>query len=724
MRTVSEGLLAGQRGASQKPAVGLVVRDKLPRFTYIGAQSYAAAQSAACVVGSVVVVAALDVGGYVRVRRVTDPSILDPTADPGSGWGWYSLDYQQVASGALAWPLGDVCLSLNGSTLRLFYVKGNGTEVLVKESADAGQTWSASATVCTIWGGGAGYRVRLASAGNNDIWYTIGREGYRYIHMGIKSGGAWGGFKHVQYLMETGGEYGSCYGLAALYDASSGKYQVVASLDRANNGDGRIVSAWWDYGPGVITGYQGVVPPGIPVPGYVPWSPGLFKTSDGLGPLYILTYWDTFASGSSSWSTPMAMFSRDFDHWSYRVPLGFYRTTARKRINAVELGGAVYLHNTNEAYRLDLWSAGSESMELTVGHEEVLRYRIMEYAERGVLHMELDNRTGKYDACGVAGGGAEALRPLSSLYVKQGLNLGGSASQVECRPFYLWHASHVRESGTNLCRLYGVDGWQLLRMWRPDCVIQWENRSLGWCLAELASRVGFWKVVTDGSAEWDQTLAYLTVAASYNDWFDRWYARAYGRTIAIDDPTVMFSPGVSGLVILRHLLNLVGGAARFGKGDDRDVLYCWIPAKQGASPVAAHTYQDSELISLQHVDGFGWPTRVVVIGNGVTYVGEDVASGLAAGMDFLQMVYTSHWTTVDQLRDIADGALDDSAARAWSGWMVTGPNVGLELGDVIAFSDAKCGAGLGTVKRRVNRIVTEYEPKPMVWRQTVYFEGV
>jgi hypothetical protein len=295
---------------------------------------------------------------------------------------------------------------------------------------------------------------------------------------------------------------------------------------------------------------------------------------------------------------------------------------------------------------------------------------------------------------------------------------------VESRPFYLWSQSLVREMGRNLVRLYCVDGWQLLRMWRPDCTIEWVGKTLLWCIAELAARVGNWKVVSDGSVRWSEVLNYLTVAASYDDVTERWFIRSVGRWLAAGEDVVMFGSEMSGLTILHHLLGLVGGAARFGNGDDREVLYIFVPEAQGPAPAAVHTYADGEVLSLQSVKGFAWPTRVLVSGSGA---GVELWASEAAqtlGMDVLQMQYGSQWSTIAQLALMAYGLVDDGAARAAGGFIKTRPNVGLELFDVILFSDSKAGGGLTSLRRRVNGLVMEYDPRAHVWEQTVSVEAV
>ncbi len=719
MRTLTTTLLAAQRVHPQSPRVRVLVRDKQPRFALIGTAGATDAQCAECVSGSTTIVAVLATTGRIMVRRVTDRSTLDPTGDAGAGWGLYTGGYTQVvaAGGALGWPLGDVAISNNSGTIRLFYIKADGTEVLSITSTDAGATWGSPATVRAVDGGAASYPFHLASAGHDDLWYTVEREGYRYLYVGYYSGGAWGGWTHVQYIMETGGEYENFYGLSVVWNSTTSVYEVAASLDRASNGDGRIVTCEWDPAVPELGSYQGIVPPGLPAVGATAVTPCLFKTSSTLGSLYVLTYWDKFASGSSSWTTPMAMLSRDFEHWSYKIPLGFTAAANDRRICVTEADSAVYLHAMNEAYELELWYSGKADAELTIAQGKVLRLRIRESPASGDTHIEVDNRGGTYDS-------DTALLPLARLYVDLGVKTSAGDERVESRPFYLWETSRVCTEGVNLMRLHGVDGWQLLEMWRPDCTIQWEGKTLGWCIEEIAARAGWFEVEFDSSTVWSESLTYLTVVAQYNDWSDLWYIRAWGRWVPLDGPTVMFGDHLSGRAILERLLGLVGGQAKWGNGDSRDVLYCFVPSEQGEAPAAVHTYGDGELMYLQYVDSFAWPTRVRVIGTDLTVEDEDIANGLDAGMDFLQVVQASQWTTAAQLGKIADGALDDADARAYGGWFRTRPNAGLELFDVVAFTESRAGAGLSQIRRRVTGIETRYEPGERVWQQEVKMEGL
>ncbi|MGB9879278.1 MAG: hypothetical protein ACPLRM_00825, partial [Anaerolineae bacterium] len=346
-------------------------------------------------------------------------------------------------------------------------------------------------------------------------------------------------------------------------------------------------------------------------------------------------YIDRFTSAAVSWDTPLCLLSRDFDHWSYKIPLGFDASYYR-RLNLAEAEDMVYVYQVHEAYRLDLWYPGKESMEMTEVQGRVLRYRITEMPEDGRLDIELDNRDGRYDNPGVAGAEVEALKPLAQVVIRHGLETEAGTEYVASRPFYFWRASNVREAGVNLCRIHAVDGFELFRMWRPDYTIVWQDKTLRWCIEELAARVGYMECAFDGSPLWERRVEYFSVTAG-EDWRGRTWFRADGRRFVLEGTAAVFAQGTSGLVILRRLLDLVGGLARFGNGDETDVLYCFIPSAQGASPAPDYAYGDGEVLAAQYVHHFAWPTRVRVVGDGVGYEGKSVGSGLACGMDFLQV---------------------------------------------------------------------------------------
>jgi len=317
------------------------------------------------------------------------------------------------------------------------------------------------------------------------------------------------------------------------------------------------------------------------------------------------------------------------------------------------------------------------------------------------------------------------MRPLAQVIIDQGLKTSAGDERVECRPFYLWSVSRVRQAGRNWARVYAVDGWQLFKLWRPDATYVFEGQTLRWCIEELASRVGYFECAFDTSTEWNMSVEYLAVAGEHTDWSGRQHIRAWDRWVPLDDVAVAFDPRVNGYQVLQQLLGLVGGVARWGNGTGNEhVLYCLIPHNQGENPGTDHTYEDGQVLAGQYVKGLAWPTRVRATGDGVAYEGKDNANSWDVGMEFIQFLYQENWDTSAECQMAVNSALDDADARAWGGWVRTRPNVGLELFDVIVFADSQAGGGIVSMKRRVNGLLTVDEPLERKWEQTVYLEGV
>jgi hypothetical protein len=567
---------------------------------------------------------------------------------------------------------------------------------------------------------------KLASAGHNDVFWAHDLSGSKRVYFRAYSGGSWGGEKVLTALYRTGGQYVDSGGLSALWNWTSSKYEVVAAFWDTAYMNGEIVSCHFDptLEEGLeVTDRQAIVPPGLASPGFSPLWPQLYAVPAALGGGYLLTYVDKFVSGKLSWTSPVCLRSRDFDHWSYKIPLAF-NTSYSKRMCACTLAGAVYVYVVNEAYKLQLWSAGDSAMEMTEAQGRVIRYRIAERPGRGWLTVDLDNRDGRYDDPGVVGNTAAALRPLAQVVVKQGLKTSGGDETVECRPFFVWSVANVRDEKRNLVRIEAADGWRLFELWRPDAVYVFQSRTLRWCIEELAARVGYIEVDFDGSTEWDTIVEYLAVAAQSGDWHHRTNIRAWDRWVPLDQAAVAFDLQVNGFSMLMQLLGLVGGVARWGNESSTDVLYCLIPQKQGASPASVHTYGNGEVMSGEYRKGLAWPTRVRGAGLTAAYEGQDQVNSLAVGMEFLQLLYAENWITSAQCQTAVDSALDDADARAYGGEVTTRPNVGLEVFDVVLLSDSRAGAGFSSARRRVNGIVTEYDPAKRVWEQRVNLEQV
>jgi len=729
MRALTGTLEAAQRAVSgQMPRCRLLVRDKQARFVWLGTAGVSNAQSALCLAadGTTIIAVALDTGGKVWVRRVTDPALVDPM-NPTLYWGTFSAGFAEICTDALAWGHGDVAVSLNGSTLRVFYVKSDGAEILCRESADHGVTWGDAATVKALAAGGASYYFYLASAGQDDCFWAFSRAGYRYVNYRKKAGGAWGCEVSLSDLAETGGEFNNCFGIAVSWWAAQTSFAVVASFSGNNNVDGRLLRALFDPTAEAghrLTGVQRIDPPGFATLGFTPRWPALVLTSAALGSEWLVTYIDKFASGGTSWTVPMCVRSRDFDHWSYKIPLAF-TLTYLTRLALICRSDVVYCHQLSEAYKVRIWTSGDATMNMTESSDRLLRYRMRERADGGDLVVELDNRDGRYDGAGQSGQTAEALRPLAQILVEQGLHTADGDERVVCRPFQVWGRARVRSEGQNWLRLYAYDGWELLKRWRPDATYVFTGKTLKWCIQEIAARAGYYEVVFDSSSEWDAVISYLAVSRTHTDWTGRGHIRALDRWVPLHGPSVVFDEGMTGYTAIQRLLNLAGGLARWGHEGSTDVLYCFVPHQQGESPVADHTYADGEVLSGLYVERFAWPTRVRATGDGVVAQGYDVTNAIESGMEFFSLLYSSQWATAAACQVAVNGALDDADARRYGGWLSVRPNVGLELFDIVTWSDSQAGAaGFTAVKRRVNAIEMVYEPLEGRWVQQLFLEGV
>jgi hypothetical protein len=415
----------------------------------------------------------------------------------------------------------------------------------------------------------------------------------------------------------------------------------------------------------------------------------------------------------------------DLDHWSNRVPIGFDLTYEHRHAMSAT-SDAVFLYAAHEAAEMRHYDAADSRVLMTVDHDRLLQYRIKELPDVGELALELDNRDGSFDGAGESGEDAEALRPLSQVVIDQGLETATGTELVECRPFYVWHTERHREPGANWLRVQAFDAWHLFRLWRPQAQLVCSTQTLRWCIEELAARVGFFDVAFDNEHDWDETIASLTLGGDDSDWTGERRRRAWQRWIRMnDDAIISFDDRTTGYTLLQTLLSLVGGAARWGNGDDADVLYCFIPENQGVDPDADHVYQDGEILEGVYRRAVVWPTRARCTGKNKANEALDNVTGGANGREFVTLVKDTTINSATWCLEVAAGAIDDGQARGRGGYIVTRPNVGLELHDIVVINDGKVGGGgISGLKRRVNGIVTEYDPLNEVWRQRVDLEQV
>jgi len=154
-------------------------------------------------------------------------------------------------------------------------------------------------------------------------------------------------------------------------------------------------------------------------------------------------------------------------------------------------------------------------------------------------------------------------------------------------------------------------------------------------------------------------------------------------------------------------------------------LYCFIAGNEGDSPTPAQTYQDGEILEGLYAEAVVWPTRARCSGTGFANEALDAVAGGLAGREIVNFITDASMNSAAWCLVVAQSAIDDGEARGQAGYIVTRPNVGLELYDIVEVSDSYVGAaGLSSVLRRVNQIRTVYDPLDERWEQRVGLEHV
>jgi hypothetical protein len=228
MRTLTETLRAARRTTPQQPRVRCLIRDKQPRLLHIGDEGPQDCQVDMCTAddGALVVVK-LNTSGHVHSKRVTSPHSWGQDGDWDNAW-------TQVTTMAYAWHdtandrSGDVCISNNDGTLRLFYISSGGDDIKCQESEDDGVTWGSAYYVKTT-----GYREDqwwLASSGNDDLWWT--NTDHQRVRLRLYYESSWDHEKDYR----------------SLEDCSAWLYFGGLSVIKVGN-DAYIFAALWDDDP-------------------------------------------------------------------------------------------------------------------------------------------------------------------------------------------------------------------------------------------------------------------------------------------------------------------------------------------------------------------------------------------------------------------------------------------------------------------------------------------
>ncbi|MEZ4553761.1 MAG: hypothetical protein R3B59_07615 [Dehalococcoidia bacterium] len=575
-------------------------------------------------------------GSLLRARIDVGAATLYHSRVASPGSGSTYSGWTSLGTVATAPRLG---LAAAGTRALVAYVATGGLAVRIRESTDSGASFGGSTTLVTAGGAVTAIACALQSDGSAAVVYAVAGVVYRLTRTGT---GSWSAATAWSNSLAT------VSGLAALFTTD---YQVLVS-GTTSAGD---AGAW-----ACILGAGGVLPAGN-------WS-GLSEVA-GAASGTLVTYLATglaFAdvpraalvesySGGGAYSRAQLASgteASDFDDFPWREPQPF--EVASSHGVGIAAGAADGWLVTAAG----VWHATS-SVTGVILSDDVLEADVQLSAERGRLRLVLRNEDGRY---GVAA--APALAPGGELRVAPGFVTSAGVETSEGMRFWITSVARRRARGAATVEVEAVDGWGVLAAWIAPRQLVWAAgaATVHDIVTLMLRRAGLRLSVSPGSNESTAHQPAFTVRA-----------------------------GESAATAVRRLLEVVPDVLRM-RGST-PVLF--EPLASESSGYACGTTHAVEALSAEEGrQAAGWAR---VFGAGVFAESVDVAA-LHAGAGAALVVDDA--LAAQARADVrATTVLRRQALAVPRGELVSPPNVGAEVWDVIDVTDATLG--LSGAKYRV-----------------------
>lgn len=673
MRTLTAALTTAQQSASASPYVrvrairkiGGVGRLDWERL-YTGAEpetSHAATQPAD---GSLVRIRQNVGAGSVSIQRIASPG---PASDFAT-WGG-------IEGGAAS----AVAICSYGATVWAFFIAyGNGS-ITAKQSTDYGATWGTWTAITPVGEVPTVIAATMKDAGTVLVVFNRGTNVYRVKY----SGGAWGA--EANWTNMTA----SVTGLAVCY---AGDYNLIVTGTEVTTAHPRVWSCI--YGDGYSQGAN-------------TWS-SLFELSAanaGSGISYSLpslvqpdvyrAFWVETYSGSQSYTrsyfthSPLSAEFVDMMVYNlWREPVPFNATYPQGLALAYGAGAYVWLSHSAGVWRAPLITG--TGLDLTADVLSVSCHLLspISHLQPGSALVHLRNEDGRYAAPGA--GAIAALQRGSQLAIDFGYKTT-TGNEVSSGPaWWIESLEHLATTGKAELVLRALDGWSLLARWTARRQFAWVEGSLS------VFQILRW-VFARAGLDFSGILGGASPAATN---------LAPGFTI---------QPGTSGLAAVRALLAKVPDVVIF-QGAAGAI---WNPS---ASDASSYSYVGADLVSAPahkiRESRFAASNQQVnhaqVFGTGV--FNESFSwTELELAYNRIAQAHDAGLTTAADALARAIAVLREATIEASHDALITAPNVGQEVGDVIDVTEPR--ANLSAAKRRVLELSTEYQPSKAVYKQTL-----
>jgi len=704
MQNLTATLLAAQKKARGKPIFQVLVSDKLgphQRLTWTELYSNADPDEphamVICADNSIVRVRSHS--GVAQYQRISNPLTTSQWTTWTGGMGNCSIDNQMA-------------LCTSAAKVWWFYIDSTDMLLYCRESTDYGASWGSATAVHTCTGNYQLESVAVAHRTGTDaiVFYSTQDMSLTlacHLHVRQQTSGAWGGatswgktaVNRIRGLTcHKTGDYNMLYG--AYVDAEPfgflpGTY--LWTLYAIAYGDGVDVTAdTWadpvliertDSGTAYATAWPSVT--------YVDMFRAIFTgylEGEEYSRLLRMQgiYGSTFLE--TTWTDP----------WPFLADAGTFGSVIGYAIGG---DGYVYVSHSNRAYRAS--AAGDGTVDLG---DRLVKYRVLDrwsgwkgggvsedYGQNIAAELEgeiwLDNHDGEFNSLGA--GDYAPVKRGAMLELRRGYSTTEGDEYADWPTFWIEDWEYVADfMGRSYLVLYVIGGWGLLASLAAQRQYQWvDGEASVWTIAERLFALAGFELSSQGDAS--TAIGTLKPAIVIHPGED---LRGAALKVLSKVPDFVFWEGHTPYV--KEMADDEASDYTYGGCGNHVII-------AGRYGVRTPGYNHIEVFST--MDEYAIP----VFGDEVDYDEINLVGHR------LQKIFDYAYDSNSECDDRAVAQLRKHETTKKRGELVTLPNVGLQLLDVVTVSDAR--AGISGEVYRVRGIVEAYDTtkKALVYEQRV-----
>ena len=657
MQSLGATLLAAQRAAERDPTMSLVIEDHVPRYSVLhGADTESTHQVAMLkTAAGNIVRAKLTDAGVVHWQRITAP------ATAGQWTTWTQLSTLASTN----FHHADISIGQNsGGDIRIIWLYMDGLDAKLRyaDSSDDGASWGGPTTGLTLASEAIPHAL---AAGSKDDVFIVRDDGELYYYK--ESGGTYTLRSEWTGIATTQG-----YGIAiVMKTAHTYPYHIILTYQRNNTPHVSRLTYNEPSSTPTWTAEEYISPPGrSPDDGFWWGHPSLAWD----GSEFRLAMVDERTGAPYQSQVCVFRGHSDFDKWSIEVGVSI-DTPAQNphRAGVIYKTDRFYVASDVTVVESEDYDASDSKFKVTIPHERVHEYRLVERWYEGWAMVELDNTDGAFNTYGQAADDYEAIKLLSQVTIKRGFCVEGSDHTADHSPMHIIGVNHYRHVGKNRLRLLLGDAFDVMKLCRPHSIWSYNAQTIQSLIDWMLWATGGIAASYSGDSEWTDTSINFSVQPDMPLWME-----------------------------FKRLLRKVGAACRWQVDGD---LYLWIPANE--SPSSDYSYGGAHPIyEGEYIKRPANPTHTRLFG-GAVGSSEDADAEMALGRRITHTLADRSLTSVPKAILSAVGTEYYGSMKARDDYIVVPMNVGQELGDFVDITDSEID--YSAELRRVTEIREEYE---------------